>query len=138
MTVRIALSTRNAILDAVAAQIDAGSGAGTIAIYTGAQPANADAAATGTLLVTFTLADPAFAAATGSTLTLDADPDLVAAAVATGTAGWARVRDSDNNTVFDGSVGTSGSGQDFTLTTTSIVSGQNVTLSAGALSFPTI
>jgi hypothetical protein len=132
MTMRIKESIRNAMLDVLADAVDAGSGAGTIELRTGSQPANADASATGTLLATFNLVDPAFDAASAGSVALDADPDLTTTAVAGGTAGWARVKDSSGNTVFDGAVGTSGA--EFTITSTTITSGQTVTLTVGAVS----
>lgn len=131
MTMRIKESVRNSMLNQIKAAVDAGAGAGTIELRTGAQPANADASATGTLLATFTLTDPSFDNASAGSLALDADPDLTTTAVATGTAGWARVKDSDGNTVFDGAVATSG--QEFTITSTSITNGQTVTLTVGAV-----
>lgn len=134
MTFRVAVAGRNAGLDSALDRANAGAGPGTIKIYTGAQPATADTAETGTLLVTFTLADPAFAAASAGVKDLDADPDLSAAAAATGTAGWARCEDSDGNNVFDGSVGTSGT--DFIINSTSITTGQTVNLTLGSVTDP--
>ena len=134
MTVRFAVLSRNAGLDANLDRMDAGAGAGTIEVYSGSQPATADTAETGTLLVTFTCADPAWAAATGGVKTLDADPDLTAVAGATGTAGWARCKDSNGLDVMDGSVGTSGT--DFIINSTSITSGQTVNLTSGTVTDP--
>lgn len=139
MTFRVAVAGRNAALDAELDRANAGAGAGTIKLYTGAQPANADAAETGTLLATFTLADPAFAAAGAGTpgvKDLDADPDLSTTAVATGTAGWARCEDSDGVNVFDGSVTATGGGGDFTMPSTSVTSGQETKLLLGSVTYP--
>lgn len=135
MAIRVATAARNAALDAIVDLVDAGAGAGTLEVRTGSQPANANTAATGTVLVTFTLADPAFAAAASGAVDIDADPDVVdSSADNTGTAGWARVYDSNGNAIFDGSVGTSGT--DFIINTTSITAGQTVTLTSGTLTFP--
>lgn len=135
MTIRFSTTARNAGLDAKLGLINAGAAAGKIRVYTASQPANADTAISSqTLLVEFTCADPAFAAAASGVAAIDADPDLSATAAATGTAAWARVLDSDNNVVFDGSVGTSGT--DFIINTTSITSGQTVTLTTGTLTDP--
>jgi len=134
MTIRLSIAARNAALNAVAARVDNGASNGTLKIYTGSQPANADTAASGTLLVTIALADPSFESPATGVMAMDADPDLTGTAVATGTAGWARVADSDSNSVYDGTVGTSG--VDFTINTTSIVTGQVITLATSALTFP--
>jgi len=135
MTIRVSTAARNAALDAALNKVDDGAAAGTIKVYTASQPANADTAISSqTLLVTFTCADPTWAAAASGSKAIDADPDLSAAAAATGTAAWARVADSNGNTVYDGSVGTSGT--DFIINTTSITSGQTVTLTSGSITFP--
>lgn len=94
MTLRLSVAARNAAQDAAFNLADAGVGPATIKVYSGAQPATADAAETGTLLVTFTCADPAFAASVNGVKDLNANPDLTSTAVATGTAGWARCEDS--------------------------------------------
>jgi hypothetical protein len=134
MTLRVATAVRNAGLDAKYDRVNAGSGPGVIEYRTGSQPASADTAASGSVLVTFTLADPAFAPAAGGVKDLDADPDISATATGTGTVGWARCKDSDGNTIFDGSVGTSGT--DFIINSTSITSGQTVNLTLGSITDP--
>lgn len=134
MTIHIKSTVRNAMLSALNTAANAGAAAATIEVRSGTQPANADAADVGTVLATFTCADPAFETPASGVMDLDANPDLTATAAATGTASWARMKDSDGNVVFDGSVGTSGA--DFIITSTSIVSGQTVTLTVGALTQP--
>lgn len=129
MAIRISTTARNAACDAVVDLVDAGAGAGKLRIYTGTQPATADTAASGTLLADATLIDPAFGAAATGTATL-ADPAAVTGSSA-GTAGWFRVLDSNNNTVFDGSVTATGGGGDLQLSNTSIAVGQTVDISAG-------
>ena len=104
---------------------------GTLVIYNGSQPANADTALSGqTALATFALANPAFAAAgggSGSTTTKALNIPSAVAASATGTASWFRIYKSDAVTaVADGSVGTSSA--DLIVATTSFVSGATVTL----------
>lgn len=136
MTFRIAVAGRNAGLDAALDRANAGAAAGTIKVYSGAQPATADDAEAGDLLATFTLADPAFAAATGGVKDLDADPDLSTAAVAAGNAGWARIEDSDGVNVADGSVTATGGGGDFIINAVAITLGQTVTLTLGSVTDP--
>lgn len=133
MTIRFPSPVRNAILQAVATAADAGSGPAVLRLYTGSQPTSADNAATGTLLVTFTLAEPTFDAPSAGVLALDADPDISAVAVASGTAGWARILDATGATVLDGTVGTSG---DFVINSTAIVAGQSVILASASFAYP--
>lgn len=133
MTLKIAVATKNLMLDVINTAVNGGPAAGTINIYAGTQPATADTALAGnTLLATLTMADPAFTAAAAGTLTADADPDLSTTAVATGTATFARVADSAGVTVFDGTVGTTGA--DFTIASTAITVGQTVTVTTGTIS----
>lgn len=134
MAIRLSLAARNGALALVGGMVDAGSSPGQIRLYTGNQPASPDTTASGTLLATFILEDPAFAAPSAGSMVLDADPDINATAVATGTAGYLRFVDSTGVAVMDGSVGTSGT--DFTVNTTSIVNGQTVTLVAAQINFP--
>jgi hypothetical protein len=129
MATRIPTAARNAAADAVVDLMDAGAAAGKIRIYTGAQPASANDAASGTLLVEIATADPAFGAAATGAAALASTPRS-AAAVAAGTAGWFRMLDSNNNTVADGSVTATGGGGDLTLDNTSIASGQTVNITS--------
>jgi hypothetical protein len=102
---------------------------GTIQVRSGTQPANADAAPTGTLLVTLTFSATAFApaGATGGQATANAIG--AANAVATGTASWFRAFKSDGTTaVFDGSVGVSAA--DLILSSVALTSGGNVAVSS--------
>lgn len=127
MAIRIVSAVRSSMMNVIESALDAGVGAATLEVYTGSQPANADTAASGTLLVTLTLNDPA-GTQSGGVITIDVDPAISATAVATGTAGWARMKDSAGVTVLDGSVGTSSA--DFIIDSTSITSGQTVALVA--------
>jgi hypothetical protein len=127
MTIRLPSASRDAACDAVTNRADAGAAAGKLRIYTGSQPASANDAASGTLLVEITLPDPAFTSGGTGTNTLS-DPASVNATAA-GTAGWFRVLDSDNNTVLDGSAGTSGT--DLILSNTNIAVGQAVDILSG-------
>lgn len=123
MTVRLSTRVRTNMAG------DVGFGAtfanGVIDVYTGAQPATADAAATGTLLGRVTLNSGAFAAGTatnGLTFAAAADGSIGKTGVwsfngiAAGTAGWFRLKGNglDNDALsatlprVDGSIATSG------------------------------
>lgn len=121
MAVTYDASVKTARMQAVADQIDIGTGAGKLKIRD----------ASNNILATFTLTDPC-GSVSGSVLTLDFDPDISATASATGTAANAIITDSADNTKISGlTVGTSGT--DIVLTSTSITSGQTVTIQTGTL-----
>lgn len=128
MATRVADAARNAAANAVVDLSDAGAGAGTIKVYTGSQPADADDAESGTLLATFTLNDPAFDAAASGAAALDVSPAISTTAGATGTAGWFRLEDSTGANILDGACG-EGSGE-LDLDNTDINSGQTVTINS--------
>lgn len=124
----ISNAAASAAANAVVDLLDAGSGAGKLRIYDGSKPAGPDTAvSTQTLLAELTFSDPAFGnasngVATASAITADSSAN------ASGTASWFRALDSDNNAVFDGEVGTSGS--DLNLNSTAISSGAEVNVTS--------
>lgn len=107
----------------------AGSGA-IIHIYEGTQPTNANTAISGqTLLVSLTVTG-SFGTDSNGTITLSSVAN--GTAVATGTAQFFRITQSDNSTVvMDGSVGTSGC--DMNLNNTSIATSQVVSITSGTI-----
>ncbi|MGW6296703.1 hypothetical protein [Streptomyces sp. NPDC055058] len=133
MTVFISSAARSAAADAVVDLVDAGTGAGKLQIRSGTQPAGPDSTATGTLLAEVTLADPAFAAASGGVAALAGTP-LSATAVANGTASWFRILDSDGVAVMDGSVGMSSA--DLIVNTTAVSTGLDVEITDGTATMP--
>lgn len=135
MAVRLSTAARNAVANAVVDLADAGAGAGVIEVRTGAQPASADDSASGTLLVTFTLADPAFGSAATGTAS-GASLPRSGTAVGAGTAGWARMLDSDGGKIVDLSVTADGGGGQVELNTTTIAVGLTVNLTAISFSCP--
>jgi hypothetical protein len=131
--IRIAAAARNAMLDALVARMNLGSGAATLKIYSGAQPANGDAAESGTLLATLTFSDPAAPGASAGVITFDAITED-SSADASNTATWARVEDSDGNNVFDGDVNSAGAL--INLNTTSVVAGGPVRINSFTITLP--
>lgn len=135
MATRIPTNVRNAMANAAVDLIDAGPAAGTVQIRSGAQPASAGSAATGTLLGTLTLSDPAFAdavngTATAGALTGDSSAD------ASGTAGWFRVLDSTGATVMDGAISEAGGGGEMILDKTAIVAGGTISVTSWTVTQP--
>lgn len=137
MATRLATATRNALANTVATQVDADAGAGTIKVYTGAQPASANDAASGTLLLTFTLGTTAFGAAASGVITLAGLP-LAATGVAAGTAGWFRLADQSGDTVLDGKAGVAGDTPtpELILSTATVSIGLDVDLESGTITMP--
>lgn len=134
MTIRLPVAARNAMVNAVTALVDAGVGAATLKVYSGAQPATGDTAESGTLLATVAMGDPSFAASASGTANA-ADPAPVTG-VAAGTAGWYRLEDSAGANVIDGSVTVTGGGGDLTLSTTTISVGLTVDITSFSLTQP--
>jgi hypothetical protein len=134
MAISISNAAASAAAAAILALIDAGVGPGTVEIRSGAKPANVETADSGTLLVEVTFDDPAFAAPVNGVAA--AGTITGANAVAGGTAGHYRVKDSDGNAVFDGTVGVAGSGADMELITTTIVAGQPVEITSFTFTQP--
>jgi hypothetical protein len=131
---RITNAVASAACDAIVDAIDGGAGAGTIKIYAGTIPTDADTAlGAQTLLATLTFSDPAFGAAsngvaTASAITSDTSAD------ATNTATWARIASSTPVTIMDVTVGTSG--DDINFNTVSFVTGATVAITALTVTVP--
>ena len=133
MALRLGTTARNDACNGIVDGIDAGAGAGTIKIYTGAQPATVALNPDGTLLGTLTFSDPAFGAsatgvATASAITSDASAD------ASGTAGHFAIYDSDANPLMDGTCG-QGSG-DLSFDNNVIVAGGTIAISSLTVTVP--
>ena len=98
----------------------------SIMIYSGAPPANAAAADSGTLLTTFTTVN--FAAASGGAVALSGTPYTSTAAAGSATApGHFRMKTAGGVVKLQGTVATSGG--DMTVDVASITTGQTVNLS---------
>lgn len=122
MALAYATTLRNAMLDEITT---AAGNAALLRIYDGSRPATGGTATT--LLAELTCGTPFAASASSGVLTLGSITQD-SSANATGTATWFRIVTSGGTFVLDGNVGTSGS--DLNLTTTSIVSGQPVSVTS--------
>lgn len=132
MATRLANATASAMASAAVALMDGG----TIDVRTGAQPASANDAATGTLLATFTLTNPAASGVLNGVVTYDADPDLETTGLAAGTAGWFRAKTAGGATVHDGAVTATGGGGQLELNSTAVSVGVAVRITAGTFTQP--
>ena len=127
MAISFTTALRNTLLDTI--ESTAGTAA-KLRIYSGSAPADANAAVTGTLLVEMTLPSDWLAAASGGTKVLAGSWSV--AATTTGTAGYFRLLNNAANTTYmQGNVGTSGS--DLNLSSTSITSGDTVSITGFTL-----
>jgi hypothetical protein len=136
MALRIGTALRTAMVNAVTATIDSGSGPGKIRIYTGTQPATPATTASGTLLVEIPFADPSFAAGSAGSAAADVSPVLTGTAVATGTAGWFRILDSTDVAHIDGAVTATGGGGEITLASTAVSTALTVSVTSLTVTQP--
>ncbi len=148
MTIRLSTGSKDAMMDA----LDVALANGRLDIYSGSQPASADSAESGTLLVSLTLSSGAFtpgvstnginfASASGGVIVKEAAEVWSGVAASTGTAGYFVFYDNDVDTGasttavrFMGSIATSGA--DLNMTSTTINSGGTITLDSGQLQLP--
>lgn len=120
-------AVRSLACDAIVDSVDAGAGAGKCEIRT---------AGGAVLLVSITLADPAFGAAANGVAALDVGTPPSGTAVATGTAAVAQFKDSNNNLKFSGSVTLPGGGGLVEIETTAIENSDTVTITGGSITVP--
>lgn len=125
MAIAYSSTIRSARMDAITTAVGA---SGLLNIYDGSRPATGGTATT--LLAQLTLNSTFAPGASSGVLTLNSITQD-SSANATGTATWFRVTTSGGTFCFDGNCGTSGS--DLNLTTTSIVSGQPVSVTSFVL-----
>jgi hypothetical protein len=131
MAIKYTTALRTTRITDVLNAIDAGDAA-LIKIYGGSQPAGPDTAVTTQpLLATLTCSATSGTVSNGvltfNTITADSSADT------DGTAYWARITTSAGAAVADMSVGTTGSGADLILSTTTIVAGGEVSITSGSI-----
>lgn len=129
MTLQYSVAVRNARLDVVESTIGTSP---ILTIRTGAVPANAATANSGTVLATLTLPSDWMNAASSGTKTLNGTWQD-SSADNTGTAGHFRIYDSGGNCHIQGTVTATGGGGDMTVDNTSFASGQQFTVTTFTL-----
>lgn len=130
MAERISTAAQNRQADSVGDDFNSG----TLKIYTGSQPASADDAASGTLLVTINLPADAMAAAASGVAAKTGTWSGVA--VADGDAGWFRIANSADTRNYDGAITATGGGGDIELDDVSILTGQTVLIGTFTITQP--
>lgn len=131
MALKLGVETALASANAVATVIDGGTAASTLVVYDGTEPADPSVAIdTQVALVTFELADPAFAVAVDDPIggLIVANPVTPVEAAAAGTATWFRIFDGDGVALLQGSVSEAAGTGDVKISSTSIVSGVEVSV----------
>lgn len=131
---KISTSARNGACNGIVDLLDAGATAAQLFVRTGAPPTNVADADTGTLLATLTFSDPAFGNASTGAATASAITNGTAAA--SGDAGHFRAKDSDGNTIFQGTAGEAADTPDLVFDEKSIVSGGVVAVSSFVVTVP--
>ena len=129
--IKIATTTRNAMLDAITSAVGA---SGLLKIYDGTQPATVATAIGAQVLLAQLALSATFAPAaasgvlTANAITQDSSAD------ATGTASWYSLQTSGGTRIVEGSVGTSGA--DLNLNTVSIVAAGPVAVTSFTYTAP--
>lgn len=121
MPVQYSNPLKNTRMQAVIDAIDAGSATGTLEICTASYNA---------VLAILPLQKPSFVV--GAQMISMQGVPIQAPAAAAGTAGAARIKDSDGNVIVNGLTVGSGTG-DVSLNSVAIILGQNVTLNSGTI-----
>lgn len=131
---RLSTASANAAMDSVTILINAGS-AGTIKIYDGTQPADANTAvSTQNLLGTLTFSADAFADAIAGVSTANVITEESNASA--GTASWARIESGTPATVFDCDVGEAADNATITLNSKIIGVDGTIEITAFELTHP--
>lgn len=135
MAGRLPNASQQAAADAVVDRADLGTGTATgkLRIYSGTQPADADSAPVGTLLVEIDLANPAYGSANSSGTAALASTPRTGTGAAAGNAASFRVINRDGATVFDGAVRATAdtdNGEELVLDNKNIAVGQTVNVTA--------
>lgn len=127
MTILMGSTFANALLQHTGTSVADQLGAGTLVGYSGTAPAGPNEALSGnTVLFTFTFGSAAAQGTpSGGTMTLALSASTVSAA-ATGTATFFRIISSGSTALVQGTISTAGA--DWNLSSTSITSGDNVTI----------
>lgn len=139
MTISLTNLTAQAGCNAIVDLIDGGTGAGSLKIYSGTIPTDADTALSGnTLLAELPFSATAFGAAADGTGKATATAAAItddSSADASGTPTFFRVCDGDDVVIFQGSAGNVGT-EDLVLDAATITAGQTVGISSLTFSLP--
>lgn len=108
--------------------------AGTLELYTGAQPADPNSGPSGSLLATIPIPNPAFGAAVAGAITKAGTWSVTASA--TGIAGWARMISADTNKSLDLTVSGTPGGNNLLISDENVVNGNLVSVDSLVITVP--
>lgn len=128
MTIQLSVAARNGMLDGLETAIGVSA---VIKLRSGAQPANAAAADSGTVIATINLASDWMAAASSGSKAFSSTPLTDASADNAGTIAHYRVYASDGTTChMQGSVTASGGGGNMTVDNAVVAAGQSISITS--------
>lgn len=131
MTLQLSVGVRNAMLDAIETTIGTSA---VIKLKTGAQPASAATADSGTVVATISLASDWMSAASSGSKAFSSTPLEDASADNAGTLAHYRVYASDGTTChMQGSITATGGGGDMTVDNTVVAAGQDVKITSWSI-----
>lgn len=131
MTLQLSVGVRNAMLDAIETTIGTSA---VIKLKTGAQPASAATADSGTVVATISLASDWMSAASSGSKAFSSTPLEDASADNAGTLAHYRVYASDGTTChMQGSITATGGGGDMTVDNTVVTAGQDVKITSWSI-----
>ena len=134
---KIATAARNAMCQAFTDLFDASSNPAYLEIRAGTEPSHPGDMATGNLLATIVLPQPAFGTAgTAGAGVNEANAVDVVQGVGNGTAGYFRAYDGDDNVIEDGTVSVTGGAGEAQLNTLTISTGVDVALTSWSVTMP--
>lgn len=131
MTIQLSAAVRNAMLDAIETAVGVSA---VLKLRTGAQPANAAAADSGTVVATISLASDWMSAASAGSKAFSSTPLTDSSADNTGTLAHYRVYASDGTTChMQGTITATGGGGDMTVDNTSVTAAQSVSITSWSI-----
>lgn len=136
MSINISTLARNNAGDAIVDLIDVGSimPNGYIEIRSGTKPSSPQIAATGVLLSTNNLSSPAFGTFVNGVAVCNQVGD--GTVLTSGSPGWFRIYNKNQQAVIDGDVTIAGGGGDLQFQSLAFLQGGTVTISSGMASMP--
>lgn len=131
----MAINVNDALANSILAGIQTIFDGGTLEFRTGSRPATAGAAATGTVVASITLPTPSFATPASRSMA-KAGTWEDTSADASGTIGYARMKNTGDTQRIDFTVTATGGGGDIQVDNTVLAAGQDFKVTAATIAYP--